>query len=197
MSSHFDKLVDTFIENKTGIDLHFLNNRLAEGLLQNIIKLQQAGLLTTAGIGNREEKNINQQIRGDKIFWLDKSNHNIFEMEFLQLAEEFIAFLNSTCYTGINAFEFHYAVYEEGSFYKKHFDQFSNNNSRKFSLITYLNKDWKEEDGGQLCIYNNDVMQKVQPLFQTAVFFKSDELEHEVMTTHRQRLSITGWLKQV
>jgi SM-20-related protein len=197
MYSPFDKLIDTFIQNRTGFDSHFLSKRLADGLLQNIIELQHAGLLNAAGIGNKKENNIHQQIRGDKICWLDKSNHNSFEMEFLQLAEEFIAFLNSTCYTGINACEFHYAVYEEGSFYKKHLDQFNNNNSRKYSLITYLNKDWTEEDGGQLYIYNNDVMQKVQPLFQTAVFFKSDEIEHEVMTTHRQRLSITGWLKQV
>ena len=40
-------------------------------------------------------------------------------------------------------------------------------------------------------------MQSIEPTAQKAVFFKSDEMEHEVMVAHRARMSITGWLKQV
>ncbi|MBI5372315.1 MAG: 2OG-Fe(II) oxygenase [Sphingobacteriales bacterium] len=197
MPSSFDTLTESYIRNKTGIDPCFINEKLAEGLRQNIFRSQEDGLLNAAGIGNKAGKNIQQQIRGDKIQWLDKKSSNSFEQEFLQQAEDLIGYLNRTCYTGINAYEFHYAVYEKDSFYKRHLDQFQNNGSRKFSLITYLNMDWKEEDGGQLHIYQDDHTEKILPHSRTAVFFKSDELEHEVTATQRQRMSITGWLKQV
>ena len=153
--------------------------------------------MKTAGIGNDRVKDANQQMRSDKICWLDKNNNNVFEQEFLELAEAFIGHLNSTCFTSINSYEFHYAVYEEGNFYKRHIDQFRSDNQRKFSLINYLNEDWLEEDGGQLYLYQDETVQKIQPESKTAVFFKSDEMEHEVALCNRSRMSITGWLKQV
>ena len=175
----------------------FLNQKLSTGLQQNIIQLQKDEMMTAAGIGNKIIKDASQQMRSDKIYWMDKKHNNVFENEFLQHAEDFIERLNSTCYTGINAYEFHYAVYEEGNFYRRHKDQFKNNDNRKFSLITYLNNDWLQEDGGQLQVYQNEVMQQIQPHAKTAVLFKSDETEHEVIKANRSRMSITGWLKIV
>ena len=75
-------------------------------------------------------------------------------------------------------------------------DQFRSDNKRKFSLINYLNEDWMEEDGGQLYVYQDETVQKIQPESKTAVFFKSDEMEHEVTLCNRSRMSITGWLKR-
>ncbi len=197
MNSAFDTIINSYLEDNIGIDSNFLSITLANGLHQNILQLQQDEQMQHANIGNDKIKDNNQKIRSDKIYWMDKSHNNAFENEFLQLAENFIEHLNSACYTGINAYEFHYAVYEEGTYYKRHKDQFKNNNSRKYSLINYLNHNWLEEDGGQLLVYQNDGVQKIQPQSQTAVFFKSSEMEHEVVLAHRQRMSITGWLKQV
>ncbi len=197
LPDEFDTLINSYISHNTGIDPFFLTEELANGLRLHILTLQHAGLLTAAGIGNKEKKGIHEEIRNDRIYWLDKSNHNSFEQEFLQLADEFIACLNQSCYTGINACEFHFAVYDTNSFYKRHLDQFRNDGHRKFSLITYLNQDWTEADGGQLHVYQDNHTEKILPHSRTAVFFKSDELEHEVMVTHRQRLSVTGWLKRV
>jgi SM-20-related protein len=154
-------------------------------------------MMQSAGIGNELVKDTQQKMRGDKIYWMDKAHDNIFEQEFLQQAEDFIERLNSTCYAGINAYEFHYALYEEGSFYKRHKDQFQNDPNRKFSLVHYLNNDWLEEDGGQLLLYQKNEVQKILPHSQTAVFFKSDEMDHEVTAAHRSRMSITGWLKRM
>ena len=109
--------------------------------------------------------------------------------------DDLIAYLNSTCYSGITGYEFHYTCYPIGSFYKKHFDQFKNNHSRQYSLIFYLNENWQAADGGELCIYQNNIAQQISPENGKSVFFKSNELEHEVLITHQQRLSITGWLK--
>ena len=197
MENQFDLLIDSYLENKVGMDAYFLNESLSNGLQQNILQLQKEELMTAAGIGNEAVKDATQKMWGDKIYWMDKKHPNIYEQEFLQLAEDFIDRLNSTCYTGINDYEFHYAVYEEGSYYKRHRDQFKNNSNRKYSLISYLNKNWLEEDGGQLLVYQQDEVQKILPHSQTAVFFKSDEMEHEVSQAHRSRMSITGWLKRV
>lgn len=197
MNNQFDTLIDSYLANKVGIDKLFLSENLSKGLQQNIKQLEIDKTMTHAGIGNSKLKDSNQKIRGDKISWLDKTNNNVFEQEFLELAEEFIGHLNSTCYTGISSYEFHYAVYEKGSFYKRHMDQFKTDNKRKFSFINYLNDDWLEADGGQLCLYQHDEIEKIQPHAKTAVFFKSDEMEHEVLLCNRSRMSISGWLKRV
>ena len=197
MNEQFDLLIDSYLSDHIGIAPAFLTQNLPAGLQKNIIGLQNDEMMPAAGIGNEAVKDASQKMRSDKIYWLDKSHDNLFENEFLQQAEDFIERLNNTCYAGINAYEFHYAVYEEGSFYKRHKDQFKNNNHRKFSLITYLNEDWQAVDGGQLQVYQNDTMQQIQPCSQTAVLFKSDETEHEVIKTNRSRMSITGWLKIV
>ena len=195
MNQQFDVLIDSYLDNKVGIDKNFLSGELAKGLQQNIKQLQEDNAMMNAGIGNNKLKDASQQMRSDKICWLDKSNNNVYEQEFLEQAEAFISHLNSTCYTGISSYEFHYAVYEEGNFYKRHIDQFRSDDKRKFSLINYLNDDWLEEDGGQLYLYQQEAVQKIQPEAKTAVFFKSDEMEHEVTLCKRSRMSITGWLK--
>lgn len=196
MTDQFDLLIDSYLEKNVGIATNFLNAHLSKGLQENIIQLQQDELMTGAGIGNDTIRDGSQKIRGDKIYWMDKAHPNVFEKEFLMHVESFIEHLNRTCYTGINDYEFHYAVYEEGSFYKRHKDQFRNDNNRKFSLISYLNENWLETDGGQLLVYHDDAIQKISPNSQKAVFFKSDKMEHEVTTATRSRMSVTGWLKQ-
>lgn len=197
MNNPYDTLIDSYLDNRVGIDPGFLSETLSNGLHQNILQLQQDELMTDAGIGNESIKDVHQIWRGDKIYWLDKKHDNTYEQDFLLLVEGFIEHLNSTCYTGINGYEFHYALYEEGSFYKRHRDQFKNDSNRKFSLINYLNENWLEEDGGQLLVYQDETVQKILPHSQTAVFFKSDEMEHEVTKANRQRMSITGWLKRI
>ena len=197
MDNTFDLLIDTYLDNNIGIDPGFLNKTLCDGLQQNILQLLKDDAMNMAGIGNAAIKDATQKMRGDKIYWMDKSHDNIYEQEFLQKMEDFIAYLNMTCYTGINGYEFHYAVYEEGSFYKRHKDQFKNDDNRKYSLISYLNYNWQEEDGGQLLVYQNEKAQKIQPQSQTTVFFKSDEMEHEVTLANRSRMSVTGWLKRM
>ena len=197
MTEQFDLLIDSYLSNDIGIAPAFISQQLSAGLQQNIKQLQQDEMMTAAGIGNHAIKDANQQMRSDKIYWMDKKHGNVFENEFLQHAEDFIERLNSTCFAGINAYEFHYAVYEPGSFYKRHKDQFKNNDNRKFSLITYLNNIWRNADGGQLQVYSNETMQQIQPHAQTAVLFKSNKTEHEVIKANRSRMSITGWLKVV
>jgi SM-20-related protein len=192
----FEELIQSYIEQQVGVDQEFLSQPLAEGLLQHIHQLQSQQLMKPASIGNDLLKDALQQTRGDKIYWLDKSHHNPFELEFLLLIDALILYLNRTCYAGIQHSEFHYAVYEKGQAYQKHRDQFKNDDDRQFSLVCYLNKDWEEADGGQLWLHHASGIQKISPEQQSAVFFKSGEMEHEVRASSRARMSVTGWLKR-
>lgn len=152
-------------------------------------------LLLSAKTGNDSLIVQNSLVRSDKIYWLDRKHNNTYENDFFDLMDSFVSYLNMTCYTGITGYEFHYTLYEKGSFYKKHLDQFRNNESRQYSMIMYLNADWEEKDGGELCIHHADNLQYISPVNGKSVFFKSSELVHEVLLTNKPRMSITGWLK--
>jgi SM-20-related protein len=60
----------------------------------------------------------------------------------------------------------------------------------------YLNVNWVEKDGGQLSITRAEGDQQITPVNGKTVFFRSNEMEHEVLVTNKPRLSITGWLKR-
>jgi len=193
----FETLIETYLRDKVGISEHFLSDTLSADLKVNLMTLFAKNALLTAGTGNESTILKDTAIRSDKIYWLDKSHDNVHENAFFVLMDDFVRYLNETCYTGITGYEFHYALYEKGSFYKRHLDRFRNDDSRLFSMITYLNNDWKEGDGGELSIFHDDGQtQNVSPTNGKSVFFKSDELEHEVLKTLVPRMSITGWLKR-
>lgn len=196
MEKDFETLIAGFIENKVGISNHFLNDDLANHLKVNLLALFDEKLLVVAGTGNAEKLNHNSAVRSDSIYWLDRKHENQYENEFFDQIEDFIKYLNKSCYAGITGYEFHYSLYEKGSFYKKHLDQFRNNSSRQYSLISYLNADWIEGDGGQLMIHQPNNNQSISPTQGKTVFFKSNELVHEVLVTQQRRMSITGWLKR-
>ena len=195
MYTLFDTFIDSYLERKVGIVENFLSPTLSNHLKDNLNELYRQNQLLDAGIGNQIEINHDKKIRSDKIFWLDRIHHNKHENDFFDLMDSFILYLNQTCYTGITGYEFHYALYEKGSFYKKHVDQFRNNKKRVYSMIMYLNSEWQSGDGGELCIYKENDCQHIEPTQGKSVFFKSDELEHEVLLANKPRMSITGWLK--
>lgn len=196
MQKIFDTLINSFIDTRVGIADDFLNEVLADHLVAHLTHLYAEKLLLIGGTGNEQKLVHNKLLRSDIIYWLDRKHGNPFENEFLTLIDDFISYLNSTCYTGITGYEFHYTVYEKGAFYKRHFDQFRNDSSRQYSMVVYLNSHWKISDGGQLLIHQEGKELSLSPTSGKSVFFKSSELEHEVLITNRSRMSITGWLKR-
>lgn len=100
---------------------------------------------------------------------------NLHEVQFLEKIKQFIHYLNTTCYTQINQFEFHYAYYEAGSFYKRHLDQFKSHRGRKYSLVVYLNEKWQDSDGGNLRLYLDELEADVLPVGGRAVCVFSTE----------------------
>ena len=196
MEIAFETLIASYLEDNIGIVTEFISDDLAQHLRQNLVKLEDQKLLLAAGTGNETKFVRNKKVRSDVIYWLDKSHNNVYETAFLIHIEAFIQYLNESCYAGITSYEFHYSLYEIGSFYQKHVDQFQDNSSRAFSMICYLNENWKVEDGGELRIHQLNSNQHISPTQGKTVFFKSDELEHEVLITNKRRMSVTGWLKR-
>jgi SM-20-related protein len=188
----FDELIDSYLATNVGMVKNFLSPLLSAHLVDNINVLYKDDRLLSAGTGNNLIINHDKLIRNDKIYWLDRLHNNSHENDFFDLMDNFISHLNRTCYAGITGYEFHYTLYETGSFYKRHLDNFKQNGTRAFSMIMYLNTD---VDGGSLRIYQGNNSQDITPNAGKSVFFKSNELEHEVLVTHLPRMSITGWLK--
>jgi len=98
-----------------------------------------------------------------------------------------------------------YAYYPEGGYYRRHRDAVPGSASvlRRFSLLLYLNRDWREGDGGCLRIHRDsggDFLPPneepnyldVQPKGGTLVLFKS-HIPHEVLDTKSQRIAVVGW----
>ncbi|MEO6633451.1 MAG: 2OG-Fe(II) oxygenase [Mucilaginibacter sp.] len=188
----FDELIDSYLATNVGTVSNFLSKTLSAHLADNITALYAGDLLLSAGTGNNKLVNHDKLVRSDKIYWLDRIHNDVYENIFFDRMDNFVAHLNSTCYAGITGYEFHYTLYEKGAFYKRHLDNFKENGTRAFSMIMYLNN---EVDGGELRIYQGNSSSDISPNAGKSVFFKSNELEHEVLVTHLPRMSITGWLK--
>lgn len=195
--NQFEELIQGLIDNKFGCSNSFLLPSTMAGLRENMSSLTSAGNMKMAGIGNQIHFQKNAAIRSDKVNWIEDLSTNQYESIYLQKIWRFIAHMNATCFTSILSFESHYANYELGSFYKRHIDQFKTEKGRKYSIVLYLNQDWTDTDQGMLSLYPiNEAQQNISPIEGRIVFFKSDEMEHEVNPSlTRERRSIAGWMK--
>ena len=196
MFETYETLIHGLLEKGFGSVDHWLSTEVLIGLRKSLLLRYNDDLFHSAGIGNKDNLQMIKKIRNDHIYWLDAAIANPFEKEFLQKVQGFMNYLNETCFAGIHNFEFQYAVYEKGSFYKKHVDRFMNDNKRQFSLVFYLSEAWHPGDGGELLLYSDAMITTIQPIPGRIVVFRSD-LPHEVVTSNIQRLSLTGWMKSI
>jgi SM-20-related protein len=192
----FDLLIDNIAEHSYGVTDDFFTPEEVKALVVILTKRHDAGIFKKAGIGQKTEQQVQTQIRGDQILWLNENSVDATEQAFFLKINDFIKYLNLTCYLGLRGFEFHYALYPIGTFYKRHFDRFRHDSGRKMSVICYLNGNWQATDGGELGIHlPNQQSVKIAPLGGRLVCFEADKLEHEVLPALRERLSLTGWLR--
>lgn len=193
MTVVYEDLVQIILSKGYGYLDDFLPYATLQALNQQFDKWYEADVFRQAAIGDKFNKKTVEQIRNDQIYWLNRTSESLAVQQFISQIDGLADYLNQTCFAGIVDHEFHFAVYDPGSFYKRHSDQFNQNDSRKFSLVLYLNDSWQKGDGGELVIYQ-DGTHEIAPVYGRTVFFKS-EIEHEVLTSNFRRKSITGWLK--
>ncbi len=156
-------------------------------------RAEEDNRLKKAGIGASGEFQIKSSIRGDFIHWLDQNRDTDLKPVF-DFIDELIQKLKRYCFLSLSGSEFHIAKYPEGSHYDRHLDQFNERSNRQITVLIYLNEHWKNGDGGELVIYKDGEEIVVEPIARRMLLFKSDTIEHEVLTTKVPRYSLTGWL---
>jgi SM-20-related protein len=192
----YEKIINDLLEKQYSIIDNFFSDEEVMNLRFSLLEKYDEEDFKKAAIGNQFNEHIVKAIRGDFIFWINELKANSVEQTFFDKITHFTNYLNRTCFLGIQEREFHYALYPKETFYKRHLDTFQNDDSRKLSIVCYLNdEDWLKEYGGELVIYKPDEEIAIYPLKGRMVVFESQLLEHEVKPVKQERLSITGWLK--
>lgn len=196
----YEEVINDLMTQKYSVVDDFFSPEEIQTLRNSLLSKYEEDQFKKAAIGSKTNELIVRSIRGDFILWMDEKAQEEAEKLFFSRINEFANYLNKTCFLGILHKEFHYALYPEGTFYKRHLDTFQNDDRRKLSIALYLNRpNWQPEDGGALAIYLQDGEQEktieISPIQGRMVIFESQELEHEVKTANQNRLSITGWLK--
>jgi SM-20-related protein len=194
MITVFDSIADNLAERGYAIADQFLSQKEVEDILDGDDFKNGRETFRKAGIGKNHDLQINEGIRGDYIRWIDKDSSSPPLRKYLDRVGELISFLNQTLFLSLKDSEIHMTIYPAGTFYRRHLDQFKKDDHRKLSLICYLNRGWRTEEGGELRMYVPDGPVDILPLAGRLVCFRSDQIEHEVLPATRERLSLTGWL---
>ena len=194
MLPHFEQIADGLAEAGFAVVDNFLSPGEVDAILD--LEIFREGIVNfkKAGIGKERQMQINESIRGDYIRWIDKNEAPQSAKVYIDRLQGLCEYLNQSLYLSLKDHEVHFTIYPAGSFYKRHLDQFKKDDHRKLSVICYLNREWQEHHGGQLRMYLKDGTVELLPISGRLVCFRSDQIEHEVLPSTKDRLSLTGWM---
>jgi len=187
---------------------NFLPDSLQEALRLDVQYLRQKSKFNVARIGQDATNTLNTNIRVVETCFLGQNKlvdvPNDSRSKLYDVLESLRQDLPQPL--DVNLSEFLYAYYPSGGFYRRHRDALPGSASvlRNFSLLMYLNKDWKEEDGGELRMHmdsgGDEVPSGEEPNYidvapkgGTLILFNSDQVPHEVLDTKSERVAIVGW----
>ena len=199
-SAVFEEIIDALVEPGWIVRQGLFSDDYLRQLVAEVYSLWQSANFRRAKIGQGDAQTMQTEIRSDFIHWLDPEQLTPLQQQYWDFIQQ-LREINRTLYLGLVNFEAHFAVFPEGAFYKKHLDQFKTTQLRMVTCLLYLNENWQAEDGGQLRIYDpadpsSESYFEVLPTFGTFVCFRSDLIYHEVLPAHRERFSLTGWLRK-
>ena len=202
MEDLLDHISQEIYNNSYVVVDDFVDEGFRKALLKEQIDLLNQGQFTKAAIGKGDQRQVRTEIRSDEVLWMDSTALSPLQAIFWEKVAEVQQVLNRRCFLGLKSFEGHFARYPIGSFYKRHLDQFHAVPHRIVTIILYLNESWTEADGGPLRMYfpqedGSERVEDVLPLGGRLVVFLSEEIPHEVLPTHKERISITGWLRNI
>ncbi len=202
MEDLLDHISQEIYSNSYVVVDNFVDQAFRKELLKEQTDLLNQGQFKKAAVGKGDQKQVRSEIRSDEVLWMDPTALSPLQAIFWEKIEELKQVLNRRCFLGLKSFEGHFARYPIGSFYKRHLDQFHAVPHRIVTVILYLNESWTEADGGQLRMYfpqedGSERVEDVLPLGGRLVVFLSEEIPHEVLPTQKERISITGWLRNI
>jgi SM-20-related protein len=202
MEDQLDYISQAIYQNSYVVVDDFVDESYRKALFKELTDLLNQGQFKKAAVGKGDQKQVRAEIRSDEVLWMDPTALSPLQVVFWEKIEELKQVLNRRCFLGLKSFEGHFASYPIGSFYKRHLDQFHAVPHRIVTVILYLNDSWMEADGGQLRMYfpqedGSERIEDVLPVGGRLVVFLSEEIPHEVMPTQKERISITGWLRNI
>ena len=191
-----DAAADALVEHGWFCRADAISPAQVDALSTDLEQLIEDDRLKRAGIGREQAFQVDRDVRRDWIFWLTRQRPA--QLALLEFAERLRLALNRRLFLALFEFEAHYALYPPGAFYRRHFDSFRGAANRMVSLVVYLNRDWDDDDGGELVLYGPQTaeeMARIAPRAGTLLLFMSEEIEHEVLPTCTERASIAGWFR--
>lgn len=202
MEELLDRISSEIYQNSYVIVDDFVDSDFRKALLKEQTELLEKGMFRNAAVGKGDQKQVRTEIRSDEVLWMDSYNLSPLQASYWERIDQIRQVLNHRCFLGLRSFEGHFARYPIGSFYKRHLDQFHAVPHRVVTVILYLNDSWSKEDEGALRMYfpqedGTEHVQDVLPLGGRLVVFLSGEIPHEVLPTKKERISITGWLRNI
>jgi len=173
----------------------FISAQRVGELIRCAGRRRERGDFAVARIGADRRLQMRDDIRGDRTCWFAEP---LFEEERALLGdlEQLRLDLNRAGYLGLVDLELHYAWYAPGTAYARHVDRPQGRDQRTVSLALYLNDAWTPDAGGELRIFDGDEARDIEPIAGRLVCFLTEGREHAVLTTRRDRLSVTGWFRQ-
>ncbi len=197
----YELIVGNLVENGYAVSDCFFSQEEVDLLRANLFMKQDLHQFKKAAVGQASQEQIIEEVRGDYILWLDENALDEVEKIYLNKMNDLIAYINRTCYLGLQEGEFHYANYPPGTRYQRHLDVFHKDTRRTLSVVFYLNENnWTPANGGELVMYLQDEnnQEREEVIFAIPgrlVIFDSKKIPHEVKLVNKPRYSITGWLK--
>lgn len=207
-ADHLKELAD----KKYVVVPNFLPENLQQELRNDVTNLRRASKFNIAKIGQDSTNALNTQIRVAETCFIGPGRYPDVPSG---ARDDLYAVLDQVRQDLANYFEqpldqqlteLLFAYYPQGGFYRRHRDAIPGSASvlREYSLLLYLNKDWKEEDGGKLRMHfdggGDEVPAGGEPNFLdcspqggTLVLFESDAVPHEVLDTQKERVAVVGW----
>jgi SM-20-related protein len=199
-SGIYSNLVEDLYDKGWSVVDNFISEDFRKDLLQEQQDLMYHGQFRLAGVGNGETFAIKPEIRSDKVLWMDENLLTPLQETYWGMMNDLKSAINQRCFLGLRSFEAHFAMYPQGSFYLRHLDRFQSVSYRTVTVILYLNDSWEKSDGGALRMFFTqadgiEVYKDFLPVGGRLVVFLSGEIPHEVLPTKKERISITGWMK--
>src|SRR5688572_16547840 len=116
IQGHFETIANGLADQGYAVIDHFLSPDDIKQILG--LNVFTNGSFRKAGIG-KESKQVNEAIRGDSIFWVDKESADPPLKIYLNRLDEMRLFLNQSLYLSLKDYEVHLASYPAGAFYKR------------------------------------------------------------------------------
>ncbi|MEZ4871598.1 MAG: 2OG-Fe(II) oxygenase [Bdellovibrionales bacterium] len=188
-----DQFIHQFAKNYYWTYANFLPQEVVDQLLNWAKNIEKDGLFRPAAIGKGAHRHENEEIRTDKIHWIDD-----FSGVEGQIVQDIFSGLQGLAreafFLPAKRFECHFAKYEPGSFYKLHQDRHVEKPGRLLTCVIYLGLD-QPNQGGELILYDEELRQiRISPDPGRIVIFDS-AIEHEVSRCKCNRWSLTGWIR--